>query len=494
MFWCGAALCLAANQSNAAATSATSPPNFIIILADDLGYGDVQCNNPRGKIPTPNIDRLAAGGLRFTDAHSGSAVCTPTRYGILTGRYSWRTGLQSGVLMGYDKPLIAADRVTLPGLLRKAGYTTACFGKWHLGMDIPKATNELQIANGPTTRGFDYFFGISASLDMAPFAFIENDHLTQAPTATKKWVREGPAAPDFEAEDVLPELTRRTVEFIGRRAEDKKPFFIYMPLNSPHTPIVPAKEWRGKSGLGDYGDFVMQTDWTVGQVKAALDRAGLAGNTVLCVTSDNGCSPAAKVEQLEEQGHFPSAQFRGYKADIFEGGHRVPFIVQWPDRVQSGGVTDQTVCLTDFMATFADIVGVSLPDNAAEDSISLLPALLGKADKPLREAVIHHSINGSFSIRQGNWKLELCPGSGGWSSPKPGSDAEKNLPRVQLYDLAADPAEKRNLQVERPEVVSRLTGLIEQYIERGRSTPGKAQPNDAPIELDKSKTKRGKSK
>jgi arylsulfatase A-like enzyme len=473
----------------AAAEKVARHPNIVYILCDDLGWGDVQCNNPKGKIPTPNIDKLATQGMRFTDAHSGSAVCTPTRYGILTGRYSWRTHLQNGVLLGYGNPLIAKDRLTVPALLKQQGYTSACIGKWHLGMEIAKDPNVLEVKDGPTTRGFDYYFGISASLDMPPFAFIENDHFTEAPTATKKWLRAGAAAPGFEAIDVLPRLTEKAVEYIGKQAKDK-PFFLYMPLNSPHTPIVPTKEWQGKSGIGDYGDFVMETDWALGQVLAAIEKSGQAENTLVIFTSDNGCSPAARTDNLEKQGHFASAGFRGYKADIFDGGHRVPFIARWPAQVKAGTTSDQTICLTNLMATCAEITGAKMPETAGEDSFSILPVLQGTAKGPVYEAVIHHSINGSFSIRQGEWKLELCASSGGWSSPKPGSPAAKDLPPIQLYNLAKDPGEKTNVQAENPEVVARLTKLLEKYLADGRSTPGAAQQNDVKIEIYKEEAKK----
>jgi hypothetical protein len=302
-------------------------PNLVYILCDDLGYGDVHCLNPeRCKIATPQMDRLASQGMIFTDAHSSSSVCTPTRYGVMTGRYNWRTHLQKGVLNGFSEPLIAADRLTVPELLKQHGYTTACIGKWHLGMGIERRKPSPVITDGPTTRGFDSYFGISASLDMPPFAFIENDRFTEPLTTTKKWQRTGPAAESFEAVDVLPTLTQKAVEFIGAQAKSGKPFFLYMPLNSPHTPIVPTKQWQGKSSLGSYGDFVMETDWAVGEVLDALDKAGVGGNTLVILTSDNGCSKAARIDQLQEKGHYPSANLRGSKADIFDGGHRIPFI------------------------------------------------------------------------------------------------------------------------------------------------------------------------
>lgn len=476
---------------------AADKPNIVYILCDDLGYGDVQCLNPqRGKIKTPHANRLAAEGMVFTEAHSSSSVCTPTRYGILTGRYNWRTRLQSGVLGGFSLPLLAADRLTVPKLLKQHGYATACIGKWHLGMTMPAKPGVVyqdkiedstaaefdvngRIADGPTTRGFDYYFGISASLDMTPFAFIENDRFTQPPTAIKKWIRQGPAAPDFEAVDVLPTLTRKAVEFVETARE---PFFLYLPLASPHTPIVPSKEWQGKSGLNDYADFVMQTDATLGAVMEALARRGIARNTLLIFTSDNGCSPAAGTKFLEEQGHFASEWRRGYKADIFDGGHRIPFIVRWPARVKPGTRSEQLICLNDLMATCAEILGVKLPDNAGEDSVSFLPAFRGKT---WRRAVVHHSINGSFAIREGRWKLALCGDSGGWSVPRPGSKEARGLPSTQLYDMSKDVGERANEIEKHPEIAERLTKLLVQYVADGRSTPGRPQTNDVPIELRK---------
>ncbi|RME68497.1 MAG: arylsulfatase, partial [Verrucomicrobia bacterium] len=276
-----------------------SAPNIVFILADDLGYGDVQSLNPeRGRIPTPHIDQLAREGMSFTDAHSSSSVCTPTRYSILTGRYNWRTRLQWNVLYGYSKPLIPRERLTVAGMLHAAGYATACIGKWHLGMEIPEGEADPEIREGPVDRGFDYFFGISGSLDMPPFAYIENRRYTEPLTTEKKWIRRGPAAAGFEAVEVLPTLVERAVTYIeGRRGQDQ-PFFLYLPLTSPHTPILPTAEWKGRSGLGKYGDFVMETDWAVGEVVAALARAGLAEDTLVIFTSDNGCSKSARIGEL----------------------------------------------------------------------------------------------------------------------------------------------------------------------------------------------------
>lgn len=474
-------------------------PNVIVILADDLGYGDVSCYNPAGKIRTPGIDRLAREGMRFTDAHTGSSVCTPTRYGLLTGRYAWRTRLQSGVLDGYSPALIEKGRMTVASMMREQGYKTACIGKWHLGWTWARGGALLDdkkdpkmwgvdwgkaVEGGPTAVGFDYFFGIPASLDMPPFVYVENDRVTNRPTVEKKWLRAGPAAEDFEAVDVLPKFTRKAVEWIEKRAGDGAPFFLHLALNSPHTPIVPGKEFAGKSGIGDYGDFVVQTDDAVGKVLDVLEKTGLAKNTLVIFTSDNGCSPAAGVVELRKQGHEPSGPLRGLKADIWEGGHRVPFVARWPGKVAAGATSGETICLTDMLATCAAIVGARLPENAGEDSYNVLPALLGeKKEGGIREATVHHSIDGRFAIRQGAWKLALCPGSGGWASPKDAEAERRGLPAVQLYNLEDDLGEIRNLATERPEMVDRLTKLLEKYVAVGRSTPGLQQRNDVPVAI-----------
>ena len=512
--WTAAAAAMWLVLGGIAGNAATAPdgkPNIVYILADDLGYGDVRILNPNGKIPTPHLDAMAGQGMIFTDAHSGSAVCTPTRYGILTGRYCWRTRLGKGVLGGWSRHLIAEDRVTVASFLKSNGYRTGCFGKWHLGMDWSVAGNEdpgdeinpaidpkivdysRPIQHGPNAAGFDVYFGISASLDMPPFVFIENDRATALPTATKKWLRAGPAAPDFEAVDVLPTVTRHAADFIAREARSGAPFFVYLPLNSPHTPIVPSPEFAGKSGLNPYADFVMQTDAAVGEILRAIEAAGATTRTLVIFTSDNGCSPSANFPELLAKGHNPSHIFRGHKADIFEGGHRIPFLVRWPGVVKAGSQCGQTVCLTDLLATTADILGVALPPTAGEDSVSLMPLLRETARAPVREATVHHSINGSFSIRQGHWKLELCPDSGGWSKPRPGSKDAQGLPPVQLYAMDSDIGETANVAAEHPDVVEKLTRLMQSYVDRGRSTPGPAQPNDRDISIARPETPPKKS-
>ncbi len=502
-----ATICVVWQSSMVAAANASADrtrPNVIYILADDLGYGDVRAFNPKGQIATPNIDRLAGQGMRFVDAHSPSAVCTPTRYGLLTGRYAWRTRLKSGVCWGYSPPLIAADRLTVASLLERQGYNTACIGKWHLGLewalkDAAKSPGDDRdetwenidfsqpIRSGPNQLGFDEFFGISASLDMHPYVYIKNDRATRTPETLvpasegKKFWREGPIGDDFKHIEVLDVLTKKAVSFIEKQ-DEQRPFFLYFPLPAPHKPILPEKRFQTQSGLNEWGDFVMQVDWTVGQVMDALKRKGLAKNTLFIVTSDNGATPGADFPTLISKGHNPSGRWRGYKADIFEGGHRVPFIARWPGMIPAGSTSAATICHTDLTATVAEITGFDLPDNAAEDSVSILPLMTRSANE-VREATVHHSINGSFALRRGRWKLVLCPGSGGWSHPRPNEARDAELPNVQLFDLATDIGETTNLHAKHPEIVHELTALLQRYVDRGRSTPGKPQANEGTVRI-----------
>ena len=468
-------------------------PNILFILADDMGYGDVSCYNENSKIQTPFIDELAAEGILFTDAHTSSSVCTPTRYGIVTGRYSWRSTLKKGVANGYSKALIKSDRQTIAGFLKASGYKTACIGKWHLGWDwanIEAGKDSVdfsqKVKNGPTDLGFDYFYGFSGSLDMAPYVWVENDMPTMVPTKTtvdrgdQSWWREGLTSDDFSHIQVLPDITSRTVSFINENADSGQPFFVYMPLPAPHTPILPTEPFQGKSGLENpYGDFVMMVDWVVGQVMKSLEESGIAENTILIFSTDNGCSPEADFEQLAAKGHHPSYVYRGHKADIFEGGHRVPFVVRWTDRVKPGK-SDQLLCTTDLFATFADLVGKKLPDNVAEDSYSFLPVLNLKSDAVTRESIVHHSINGSFAYRKGEWKVIFCPGSGGWSDPRPNSEGIEALPDVQLYNLKSDAAEEHNLQAANKDLVENYRSELTEIVKSGRSTGGEPQKNDGP--------------
>ena len=449
-------------------------PNIVYIICDDLGYGDIQCLNlKKGKIPTPHVDKLAAQGMVFTDAHSGSSVCTPTRYGVLTGRYSWRTSLQSGVVQGFAPCLIAQDRPTVASFLQNEGYHTAIIGKWHLNFKYldPESGEEYskkkykappvgsKIPDGPIHRGFDYFHGFHHAGNME--AVIEDDQV----------IAHDPVI------NMLPRLTQKSVQYIESRKDSKKPFFLYVPLGSPHTPIVPTPEWEGKSGLGKYGDFVMQTDHVVGEIQKALTKIGQVDNTLIIFTSDNGCSKAAGIGELAKQGHIVSADLRGSKADLWDGGHRIPFIIKWPGRVKPGSESDQLICLTDLFATMTDLLGQKALENSGEDSVSFLPVLYGKKIVSSRKGVIHHSISGHFAYRQGPWKLLLAKASGGWTSPK-----EKQAPAGaapgQLYDMSTDLGEKKNLYEEKPDMVASLLALLEKDIKRGRSTKGPKSKND----------------
>lgn len=470
-------------------------PNVIYILADDMGYGDVSALNENAAFQTPNFDSMASNGICFTDAHATSAVCTPSRYGILTGRYNWRSRLKCGVMSGYSSPLIEEGRMTVADLFRANGYSTAAIGKWHLGMEFKK-TDEFKllpefetcagvdyagkIERSPITCGFDYYYGISASLDMAPYIYIENDHFTNLPDhetedTGKRFWRKGPTAPDFVHEDVLPHLTDKVLERI--ESEKDKPFFIYFPMPAPHTPILPSPEFLGKSGTNEYGDFVLMVDAMVGRILDKLKELGLHENTIVVFTSDNGCSPMANFEELLQAGHNPSYVFRGHKADIYEGGHRIPLLVQWPARIKPGKRCDQLVCLCDFMATMAEMLGAELPPEAGVDSVSNLPLWLDADGPAVREDVVHQSINGSLSLRKGKYKIEMCPGSGGWSYPAPGEETA-DMPRFQLYDLETDISERVNIIEEHPAIEAYMKKILVGYIRNGRSTPGPRQENN----------------
>lgn len=464
--------CCLADRTVGAESS--TQPNIVYIICDDLGYGDVHCLAPEtSKIPTPHADQLAAEGMIFTDAHSGSSVCSPTRYGIMTGRYSWRTRLQKGVVTGFAPSLIVPKRPTVASFLKEQGYHTAAIGKWHLDFEyLNPETGEAysqkqhktppigaKIPDGPVHRGFDYYHGFHHARNMG--AVIEDDRVIE----------------HDDVVNMLPRLTKKSVEYIASRAGSKQPFFLYLPLGSPHTPIVPTREWKGKSGLGDYGDFVMQTDNVVGEVSAALKKHGFADDTLVIFTSDNGCSKAAGIPALAAKGHLVSAHLRGSKADIWDGGHRIPFIVRWPGKVEPGSECDQLICLTDLFATAGEILGSSVPAGSSEDSVSFLPALSGKPIESSRGGVIHHSFSGHFAYRTGQWKLILARGSGGWTSPKE-SQVPKGSPIAQLYDLAADPGEKNNLYSKKTELAEELLGQLTADVNSGRSTTGAESKND----------------
>lgn len=488
--------------------SSADPPNVVVILADDLGFGDLSCNNPESKIPTPHADRLAAEGMRFTDAHSPSAVCTPTRYSLLTGRYHWRSRLKQGVLDGISPPLIEEDRVTVASFLQEQGYATACIGKWHLGLqwtrkdgspeDLDRAPKGVRtgygidytkgFSGGPVALGFDRFFGISASLNMPPFCYLENEGVVHLPVLKQERIRdatylatdEGARSPDFTNYGVLPRLAGEAIDFLETHAAEspERPFFLYAPLPSPHLPVVTNQEYVGKSEAGLYGDFVVETDAFVGAVLDTLDRLDLADDTLVLLTSDNGglfhwweakesddlahYKIRGRADHIRSFGHQGNAWMRGTKADIWEGGHRVPFLVRWPGETPAGSVSDSLVDLTDLLATAADLVGEDLPDGAGPDSVSLLP-VLRDPEASVRDHTVHLSFRGIYAIRQGPWKL--VPGhrgSGGFSQPRDLDPAKEGGPEGQLYHLGKDRAETRNVYEEHPEVVARMSKLLDE--------------------------------
>jgi len=491
--------------------SGAEKPNIVVILADDLGYGDLGCYNNSSKIPTPHLDQLARDGMRFTDAHSPSSVCSPTRYALLTGRYAWRTRLQRNVLGPWDRPLIPPDRVTVGKLLQQHGYSTACIGKWHLGLTYATTDGQAPtgrsnpmtnvdfakpIADGPTTRGFDHYFGTLVP-NYPPYCFVENDRTVGIPTDLAKgglFNIPGPMVPGWKLVDILPEMTRRAGRWIDDAARTNKPFFLYLALTSPHYPVVPAPEFIGKSKAGAYGDFVHQTDWSIGQILLALKRNNLADNTLVIFTSDNGPEVTGEVnpgvyDRVQQFRHRSMGELRGAKRDAWEGGHRVPFIARWPGKVPTRSVCDETICHVDLMATVATILGAKLPDSSAEDSVNVLPLLLGeRRSVPAREATVHHSARGKFAIRKGDWVLIDAPGGDdngvhgepGWLKDERGYSSHDQP--GELFNLREDLSERRNRFAEKPQLVGELRSLLQKYKREGRSTPGEPQKNDVEIQ------------
>lgn len=451
-------LLLASFSRLLSAETAGSKPNIIFVLFDDLGYGQPGCYRAATEFKTPNMDRLAKEGMRFTDAHSAASVCTPTRYGVITGRYPSRIG-QYGVLTTFSEPIIPSTRLTVASMMKQSGYDTACIGKWHLGMDwggkpgndktIPVGT---KLVTSPNAAGFDYFYGYTHARNIG--TVIEQDKVEA----------------NVEEAETQPRLAKKVVGFLDNPARKEKPFLLYLPLCPPHTPIVPAPEFVGKSGTqgkeGKYGDWMYEGDWVLGQVLEALERNKLADHTLIMVSSDNGAAGRSY------------APLRGAKTSIYEGGHREPFVARWPGKIKAGSVCEDTICLNDLMATCAEIVGAKLPDNAGEDSVSILPDLLGTATSPVREATIHQAPNRDLAIRQGPWKLIFLAKGG-----------------RELYNLQNDLSEKNNVAEANPDVVMRLTTLMQKYIVEGRSTAGASQKNEADISVDQSSEgKRIKSK
>lgn len=472
-----------------------SRPNIIYILADDMGYGDIEALNAESKIPTPNLNKMAKCGMTFTDAHSNSAVSTPTRYGTLTGRYAFRSRLKSGVLVGHDPSLIEPGRETVASFLKKNGYQTACIGKWHLGLDwarkdttkplfdeepwdIRNTENvdyEARVNGGPADCGFDYSLILPASLDIAPYVYIENGKLTapikehakmwKSDEARGMWYRHGDLASDFSHETCLQRFTDQSVKYIREAAGSEKPFFLYFPLTAPHTPWLPSAEFKGKSKAGVYGDFVCMVDDVVRQLYEALEQTGQAGNTLVIFTSDNGSPWLA--EDIEQTGHRANGLFSGTKSDIWEGGHRVPFLVTWPEGIKPDTQSKQLICSTDLMATCAEMLETELPHDAGEDSFSYWKALTSApSDSAMRHTVVYHSIEGYFGIRQDEWAFLDCKGSGGWSLPEKKAE---NLPSVQLYNLKNDIAEQKNLADQHPVRVEEMKKLLDKVVNSGRS-------------------------
>ncbi|MFO7903448.1 MAG: arylsulfatase [Pirellulaceae bacterium] len=507
----------------AATRDAETPPNVLLILADDLGYGDVACYNPRSKVPTPHLDRLAAEGMRFTDAHSPSTVCTPSRYSVMTGRMCFRTG-SGGVFVGIGGPsLIEEDRLTLPRMLRDQGYATACVGKWHIGLtfytedgtpaykaeideeaaarakswrDGGRALEKVKrvdfskpISDGPVDRGFDYFFGTACcpTTDWL-YAFIENDrvpvppthqldraHLPKHPYAFDN--RRGLIAPGFDLETVDLKFLEKSKAWLERHVQEspEKPFFLYHAMQAVHLPSFPADAFKGRTDAGPHGDFIFEMDYIVGELLAKLEELKVVDNTLVIFSSDNGPEVTSVVHMRADHGHDGARPWRGLKRDNWEGGHRVPFIARWPQRVKAGSTTDATICLTDIMATCAAITNASLPPNAAEDSISFLHAFYSAAnDDNRRNYTLHQTIRLALGIRQGPWKYLDHRGSGGNNydrEPLKSFALPASAPNApgQLYHLGNDPGETSNLYFEQPEKVKTLKSLLEQSKASGRT-------------------------
>lgn len=484
-------------------------------MADDMGFGDVGCYNPNSDIPTPHMNRLANEGVRMTDVHAPAAVCTPSRYGIMTGRYCWRTELKKEVLYNYEPPIIDRKRITIASLLSDHGYHTGCIGKWHLGLDWsthegeefelfgkslpwpsppPSAEEEAKIdftkpiTGGPNEFGFDYFFGTSGcSTAQPPYAFIENERMVELPTVREidsiPGSRDGAKVPGWRHKDVDPVFTDKALRFIDRQVDysEEDPFFLYLAASAPHAPcdysVVPDFA-RRRSSAGSRGDLVYLFDWMVGKVLAKLEELGIEDETLVIVTSDNGALPLHSTTPEEQEAlsrcdHQSTGEWRGYKGQIWEGGHRVPFIVRWPGVIDPGTSSDQLAGLQDVFALAADIVDYDLPNDAGEDSVSMLPAMV--EDAPVRNDLIHHSSLGVFSVRKGNWKLVIdCDNSGdiGRGAGNEGTGPDPDLPG-QLYNIAEDPYEQTNLFDEHPDKVAEINALVEEYKRRGRSVPAR---------------------
>ncbi|NNE01317.1 MAG: arylsulfatase [Pirellulaceae bacterium] len=486
-----------------AVAAAADKPNVIVIYTDDQGFGDASCLNADSKFQTPNLDRLAREGISMTDAHCSDTVCTPSRYGLLTGRYSWRTHLKSGVFGAEKECLIINGRMTLASLLRDQGYHTAMIGKWHLGMDFPGDRQSRDwsqpVRDMPLDKGFDYFWGIPASMNYGVLAWFDGRYAAVPPTQytqkkpnkialsdyrimppyESKLEKPGTTnnlgvvkgklevAPDFVDAECLTRFTDKAMEWMVEKSEDArngKPFFVYLPYTSPHKPVIPIEKFRGKSEAGAYGDFMIETDWHVGRILDLLDREKLADNTLVIFTSDNGPETTWK-ERVKKFGHHSNGIYREGKRSIYEGGHRVPFFARWPAKIKAGSVCDKPICQTDVLATLAEIVDVKMPDHAGEDSVSFYDSLVNPEVSERQLPIIHHSSGGGFAIRQGQWKLVMAHG---------------NRQKMELYDVVADPSEEVNVLADHPQVAKSLTLRISEIVRNGRTTTGVPQKNDTP--------------
>ena len=502
-----AILALAAVLLSSAFAADARNPNILVILADDLGYGDVGCYNPQSKVPTPHLDRLAREGMRFTDAHSPSTVCTPTRYSLLTGQMAFRINYRS-VFAGVGGPcLIKDNQLSLPQMLRARGYATALMGKWHVGLSfLDKAGQRITqggvegvqlidysraIPDAPIHRGFDRFFGTACcpATDFL-YAFIDGDRIPVPPTGMldKSKLpkhpyandnRPGMIAPDYDLEEVDLVFLRKSREFLEAHVKQSpgKPFFLLHSMHAAHLPSFAAKQFRGSTKAGPHGDFIHELDFIVGELMATLAKLGVADNTLVIFTSDNGPETTSVIHMRADHGHDGARPWRGVKRDNWEGGHRVPFIARWKGNIAPGSTSTQTICLTDLMATCAAITGTTLPDNAAEDSFNLLPVLLGKdGGRPVRDYTLHQTISLALAIRQGPWKYLDHRGSGGNGYDKGElqrfalPDAAPTAPG-QLYHLATDPGETNNLYFKEPEMMAKLKSLLESSKASGRSAP-----------------------
>ena len=450
-------------------------PNIILILADDMGYGDPRCYNPDSKVPTPHIDTLAREGMLFTDAHTTSAVCTPTRYGIMTGEYSWRGPLKRGVTWSYDSLIIDTAMSTTASLLQEQGYHTSCIGKWHLGLGWQQEGDSIQfdqlLTASPVDVGFDDFYGIAASLDIPPYVYIHNNRVVEQPQGTTEgtsptyqddfW-RKGPVSPDFDHYEVLHHLTQQAEQMITERAAEDQPFFVYLALTAPHLPWIPREAFKGSSQAGNYGDLTAEVDAVVGRINALVKKLNIEQETIIIFTSDNGSQFSS--EEMARYAHHANGVWRGRKGDIFEGGHRVPFIVKWPGKVSAGHQSNQLVSTTDFYATFADLVDTNILKNE-KDSYSFLPVMIDQNpdDQVLRNSMVYHSSEGMFAFRENDWVLVKGKGSGGFLEKPDTTDSQAPY---QLYHLQSDQGQQHNLYKEQPEKVAALLTSLEEVVNR----------------------------